>query len=123
MAAAAHAARQHDAHPSAVLYVTYFAGDEELGLEPDLEAKNLWLQHLPEQPWNEEAKVKLNEYFEKFVDAGINWVRKNGKEPVSTYDYQLVASLNIVTFFYKNRLDGSRLMGFNFTFHFHRLHY
>jgi len=25
------------------LYVTYFEGDEAAGLEPDLEAKNLWL--------------------------------------------------------------------------------
>ena len=31
MAAAAHAARQHDAHPSAVLYVTYFASALETG--------------------------------------------------------------------------------------------
>lgn len=28
--------------PSDQLYVTYFGGDEELGLEPDLEAKALW---------------------------------------------------------------------------------
>ena len=31
MAAAAHASRQHDAHPSAVLYVTYFASALETG--------------------------------------------------------------------------------------------
>ena len=31
MSAAAHAARQHDAHPSAVLYVTYFASALETG--------------------------------------------------------------------------------------------
>ena len=30
------------------LYATYFQGDEKLGLEPDLEAKNFWLKYLPE---------------------------------------------------------------------------
>jgi len=30
------------------LYATYFGGNKEQGLEPDLEAKNLWLKYLPE---------------------------------------------------------------------------
>ena len=30
------------------LYATYFKGDEAMGLEPDLDAKNFWLQYLPE---------------------------------------------------------------------------
>lgn len=30
------------------LYATYFEGDEKLGLEPDVEAKNYWLRYLPE---------------------------------------------------------------------------
>lgn len=30
------------------LYASYFGGDEELGLPEDLEAKELWLRHLPE---------------------------------------------------------------------------
>jgi len=30
------------------LYATYFQGDESLGLEADLEAKNFWLRYLPE---------------------------------------------------------------------------
>ena len=29
------------------LYATYFEGDDALGLEPDLEARDLWLQFLP----------------------------------------------------------------------------
>ena len=29
------------------LYATYFGGDESAGLEPDLEAKQLWERHLP----------------------------------------------------------------------------
>ena len=29
------------------LYATYFGGDEKLGLEPDLEAKDIWLKFLP----------------------------------------------------------------------------
>jgi alanyl-tRNA synthetase len=31
------------------LYATYFEGDESLGLEADLEAKDFWLQFLPEE--------------------------------------------------------------------------
>eukprot|EP01059_Diplonema_ambulator_P016832 TRINITY_DN28810_c0_g1_i1.p1 TRINITY_DN28810_c0_g1~~TRINITY_DN28810_c0_g1_i1.p1 ORF type:complete len:1087 (+),score=497.58 TRINITY_DN28810_c0_g1_i1:45-3263(+) len=34
--------------PGDRLYATYFEGVKELGLEPDLEAKNLWLKYLPE---------------------------------------------------------------------------
>ena len=30
------------------LYATYFDGDATLGLEPDIEAKNIWLKYLPE---------------------------------------------------------------------------
>lgn len=30
------------------LYATYFGGDESQGLKPDLEAKEIWLKHLPE---------------------------------------------------------------------------
>ena len=29
------------------LYATYFGGDEKLGLEPDFEAKDIWLKFLP----------------------------------------------------------------------------
>lgn len=31
------------------VYATYFEGDEKLGLEADLEAKNFWLEYLPEE--------------------------------------------------------------------------
>lgn len=31
------------------LYATYFQGDEKLGLEPDVEAKEFWLKYLPEE--------------------------------------------------------------------------
>lgn len=34
--------------PKDRIYATYFGGDEAQGLEPDLEAKELWLSHLPE---------------------------------------------------------------------------
>jgi alanyl-tRNA synthetase len=33
--------------PKDRLYATYFGGDPESGLEPDLEARDIWLQHLP----------------------------------------------------------------------------
>ncbi len=34
--------------PKDRLYATYFGGDEGAGLEPDLEAREIWLEHLPE---------------------------------------------------------------------------
>jgi alanyl-tRNA synthetase len=34
---------------SSRLYATYFGGDDKLGLEPDEEAKKLWMQYLPEE--------------------------------------------------------------------------
>lgn len=34
--------------PADRLYATYFGGDESQGLQPDLEAKNIWLKFLPE---------------------------------------------------------------------------
>ncbi|CAN0163372.1 unnamed protein product, partial [Discosporangium mesarthrocarpum] len=33
--------------PADRLYATYFGGDEELGLAPDEESRELWLRHLP----------------------------------------------------------------------------
>eukprot|EP01061_Rhynchopus_euleeides_P005659 TRINITY_DN14871_c0_g1_i1.p1 TRINITY_DN14871_c0_g1~~TRINITY_DN14871_c0_g1_i1.p1 ORF type:complete len:1032 (+),score=544.91 TRINITY_DN14871_c0_g1_i1:53-3097(+) len=35
--------------PKDQLYATYFEGNKELGLEPDTEAKNIWLKYLPEE--------------------------------------------------------------------------
>ncbi|PXF47861.1 Alanine--tRNA ligase [Gracilariopsis chorda] len=34
--------------PKERIYATYFGGDESQGLEPDLEAKQIWLKHLPD---------------------------------------------------------------------------
>ena len=34
--------------PKDQLYATYFGGDESQGLAPDLEARDLWLRHLPQ---------------------------------------------------------------------------
>jgi dynein heavy chain len=69
-----------------MVYVTF----TDLGWRPLV---TTWLAQLPENPWNEEAKGKLNEFFEKYVDSGVQWVRKNAKEPVPTYDNQLVVAL------------------------------
>lgn len=35
--------------PAERLYATYFGGDEKQGLEPDLEAREIWLRYLPEE--------------------------------------------------------------------------
>lgn len=34
--------------PAERIYATYFGGDEKQGLQPDLEARQFWLKHLPE---------------------------------------------------------------------------
>jgi dynein heavy chain len=52
-----------------------------------------WIAKLPSQPFTDEIKGKVSDMFGKFVDAGLQWVRKNGKEPVPTVDNQLVTAL------------------------------
>lgn len=51
-----------------LLYVTYFAGDEKLGLKPDLECKDIWLcLGLPE---NRILKLGAKENFWEMSSTG-----------------------------------------------------
>lgn len=49
------------------LYATYFQGDEKLGLEADLEAKNFWLKYLPE---NRVIGCNANDNFWEMGETG-----------------------------------------------------
>jgi dynein heavy chain len=69
-----------------MVYLT--AGD--LGWQPYVAS---WLARLPEAPFHAEAKEKIGNMFEKYVDKGIDWLRRNGVEPAGTEDAQLVYSL------------------------------
>jgi dynein heavy chain len=52
-----------------------------------------WIAKLPEAPFHAEAKEKIGIMFEKYIDKGIEWLRRNGVEPAPTEDAQLVYSL------------------------------
>uniref|UniRef100_H3CEF1 Alanine--tRNA ligase n=1 Tax=Tetraodon nigroviridis TaxID=99883 RepID=H3CEF1_TETNG len=48
------------------LYVTYFGGDEEAGLEPDLECKQIWL----DLGWMDEARILPGSMKDNFWEMG-----------------------------------------------------
>jgi len=53
------------------LYVTYFGGDEKLGLEADIEAKNYWIKiGLPEE---RVLPFGMKENFWEMGDTGISF--------------------------------------------------
>ncbi|CAK8985673.1 unnamed protein product [Durusdinium trenchii] len=62
----------------------------DLGWEPFVRT---WLSSLPDQPFSEKAKDMIWSYFDTHVQRGLDFLRKNGLEPVGTQDTQLVISL------------------------------
>ncbi|CAL1172366.1 unnamed protein product, partial [Cladocopium goreaui] len=62
----------------------------DLGWEPFVRT---WLSGLPDQPFSEKAKDMIWSYFDTHVQRGLDFLRKNGTEPVTTQDTQLVISL------------------------------
>eukprot|EP00930_Biecheleria_cincta_P027502 TRINITY_DN19311_c0_g1_i1.p1 TRINITY_DN19311_c0_g1~~TRINITY_DN19311_c0_g1_i1.p1 ORF type:complete len:4103 (-),score=885.99 TRINITY_DN19311_c0_g1_i1:122-12430(-) len=62
----------------------------DLGWEP---FARTWLHSLPEQPFSQKAKDMIWTNFETHVSRGLDFLRKNGSEPVKTQDLQLVISL------------------------------
>jgi len=62
----------------------------DLGWEP---AAKTWLNSLPEEPFSDKAKDMIWSYFQTHVQRGLDFLRKNGSEPVTTQDMQLVISL------------------------------
>eukprot|EP00434_Breviolum_minutum_P018350 symbB.v1.2.016191.t1/scaffold1223.1/size130870/4 len=62
----------------------------DLGWEPFVRT---WLSGLPDQPFSEKAKDMIWNLFDTHVQRGLDFLRKNGNEPVTTQDTQLVISL------------------------------
>merc|ERR1719163_1838187 len=49
-----------------------------------------WLVTLPEEPFTQKVRDMIYTLFDQFADKGIEFMRKNGTEPVVTQDMQLV---------------------------------
>ena len=60
--------------PKDRLYVTYFGGDEKQGLEPDLEAKNIWLERGVAEDHLLPGDVKDN-FWGKYL-MGFNYIEE-----------------------------------------------
>ncbi|CAD7974708.1 unnamed protein product [Amoebophrya sp. A25] len=69
-----------------VIYVTA----SDLGWRPYMQS---WLDALPASPYTPQIKEKLGMFFDKYVDRGISFLRKDLREPIVTKDTQLVISL------------------------------
>lgn len=52
-----------------------------------------WVQMLPDEMFSDKIKDMILNCFETYVHKGIEFLRKNGSEPVQTQDAQLVISL------------------------------
>nr|AAF05592.1 alanyl-tRNA synthetase [Dictyostelium discoideum] len=96
------------------LYVTYFRGDPEKGLEADLEAKNLWLQYLPEE---RVLPFGMKENFWEMGDQGpcgpcseIHYDKVEGRDGasfVNADDPTLIEIWNLVFIQYNREADKS----------------
>jgi dynein heavy chain len=57
-----------------------------------------WLPTLPEEPFTQKAKDMIYNLFDAYADKGLEFVRKNCFEPVTTQDTQLIiAACNLFT--------------------------
>jgi len=97
------------------LYATYFGGDEALGLEPDTEARDLWLRHLPE---SRVLPFGMGDNFWEMGDTGpcgpcseIHYDRIGGRDAASlvNMDDPDVLELWNLVFIQFERMDATTL--------------
>ena len=97
------------------LYATYFGGDEALGLEPDHEARDLWLRHLPE---SRVLPFGMGDNFWEMGDTGpcgpcseIHYDRIGGRDAASmvNMDDPDVLELWNLVFIQFERMDATTL--------------
>ncbi len=97
------------------LYATYFGGDEKLGLGPDLEARDFWLQHLPE---NRVIPGDVKDNFWEMGDTGpcgpcseLHYDRigggRNAAKRVNADVEDVIEIWNLVFIQYDRQADGS----------------
>jgi len=101
--------------PEDRLYATYFGGDEAQGLEPDLEARDIWLQYLPA---NRVMPFGCADNFWEMGDIGpcgpcteIHYDRIGGRDASSLVNMDDPNCLEIwnVVFIQYNREEGNVL--------------
>ena len=96
------------------LYATYFEGSPEDGLEPDIEAKNLWLRYLPE------SRILPGDKKDNFWQMGFTGCcgpcselhydkigNRNAAHLVNMDDDKVIEIWNIVFMQYNLEVDGS----------------
>ena len=101
--------------PEDRLYATYFGGDEALGLEPDLDARDIWLKYLPA---NRVMPFGCADNFWEMGDVGpcgpcteIHYDRIGGRDASSLVNMDDPNCLEIwnVVFIQYNREEGNVL--------------
>ncbi|KAL1813606.1 alanine--tRNA ligase isoform X2 [Daucus carota subsp. sativus] len=100
--------------PEDRIYATYFGGDEKSGLDPDTEAKALWLKYLPEK---RVLPFGCKDNFWEMGDTGpcgpcteIHFDRIGNRDAASLVnndDPTLIEIWNLVFIQYNRELDGS----------------
>jgi alanyl-tRNA synthetase len=101
--------------PADRLYATYFGGDPTTGLEPDLEARSLWLRHLPAE---RVIAGSVKDNFWEMGDTGpcgpcseLHYDRiggRNARDLVNTGDPNVLELWNLV-FIQFDRLESGKL--------------
>eukprot|EP00177_Eucheuma_denticulatum_P004235 GFKZ01007676.1.p1 GENE.GFKZ01007676.1~~GFKZ01007676.1.p1 ORF type:complete len:966 (+),score=180.97 GFKZ01007676.1:311-3208(+) len=96
------------------LYATYFGGDETQGLDPDLEARDLWLTHLPE---SRVLPFDCKDNFWEMGDTGpcgpcteLHFDRIGGRDAASLVnmdDPNVIEIWNLVFIQYNREADSS----------------
>ncbi|MFI4898079.1 MAG: alanine--tRNA ligase [Phycisphaerales bacterium JB059] len=98
------------------LYATYFGGDEEKGLEPDLEARDLWLRFLPPE---RVLPFGMKDNFWEMGDTGpcgpcseLHYDRVGGRDAsmlVNMDDDSVIEIWNLVFIQFDRQADASLL--------------